>query len=349
MTERIICFEDLSNELLYEIFDYFDYYYIYETFVNLNSRFNHLIIHSSLPIKFKFSLLSKSTFQYRCKTILIPNIHRIISLHFSHHLLIEYFFTLFSLHSSYIRLEVLTFDNIKADDLISILPTLASLPRLFSLTLISIEKIRSRNIIYSSLFRLPVLKYCKLSIDILDQHSYFSLDNNKYSSIEHLVIDTKCNLNELIELLSHTPQLHRLSCRISTMNSSLSGMNVVPRNLNHIYLQLDDTSFDEFEWFISHFSHQLRVLRVFTKRDIEFLNADRWQRLITQQMPILDQFWFQYQTIVDESNDRYHQLMEKFNSTFWCHRQWFFTHQHYRSKDLNSWIRFYSTQPYRYK
>jgi hypothetical protein len=244
---------------------------------------------------------------------------------------------------------MLTFDNIKADNLISILSILTSLPRLFSLTLIGIEKIRSRNMIYSSLFRLPVLKYCKLSLDVLDQHSYSSLKNNEYSSIEHLIIDTKCNLDELIELLPYTPQLRRLSCRISTIDSSLSGMNVVPRNLNDIHLQLEDTSFDEFEWFISHFSCQIQVLRVFTKRDIEFLNADRWQRLITEQMPVLHRFLFQYQTIVDESNDRYHQLMEKFNSTFWSRRQWFFTHQHYRSKDLNFWIRFYSTQPYRYE
>jgi hypothetical protein len=231
------------------------------------------------------------------------------------------------------------------------LTTLASLPRLFFLTISSIEKIRSRDIIYRSIIRLPVLKYCKLSLDILNQHFHLALNNNEYSPIEHLIIDTKCNLNELIELLVYTPQLKRLSCKISTINSSLSSMSIIPINLNHIYLELEDTSFDEFEWFISNFSHQIQVLRISTKHDIEFLNAARWQRLITCQMPFLHKFSFQYQTIVDENfddYDRYHILMEKFNSSFWFDRQWFFTYQHYRSKDFTASIRFYSTKPYRY-
>jgi hypothetical protein len=345
-------FEDLSNELFYEIFDFFDNCYTYETFFNLNTRFNHLIIHSSLPLKLNFSLLSKATFQHQCNTILIPNIHRIISFRLSHHLLIDYFFTLFSLNSSFIRLEALTLNNINADNLISVLTTLVLLPRLFFLTITSIEKIRSRDIIYRSLIRLPVLKYCKLSLAVFNQHFNLSLNNNEYSPIEHFVIDTKCNLNELIKLLAYTPQLKRLSCKISTLNSSLSDMSIISTNLNNIYLQLEDTSFDEFQWFILNFSYQLEVLRISAKHDIEFLNADRWQRLITHQMPVLYKFSFQYQTIVNENFDdynRYHILMKKFNSSFWCDRQWFFTHQHYKSKDFTSWIRFYSTQPYRYR
>jgi hypothetical protein len=193
------------------------------------------------------------------------------------------------------------------------------------------------------------LKYCKLSLERWNQHFDLSLNNTEYSPIKHLVIDTTCNLNELIELLAYTPQLNRLSCKISTINSSFIDMSVISINLNNIYLQLEDTSFDEFEWFISNFSHQLQVLRISAKHDSEFLNADRWQRLITRQMPFLHKFYFQYQTIVGDNFDRYHILMEKFNSSFWCDRQWFFKHQHYKSKNFTSWIRFYSTQPYRYR
>jgi hypothetical protein len=230
------------------------------------------------------------------------------------------------------------------------LTTLPSLPHLLFLTLIGIEKIRSRDIVYDSIIRLPVLKYCKLSLDVLNQDFDLSLNENEYSPLEHLVIDTKCNLNELIELLAYTPELTRLSCQISTWNSSLSNISVIPRHLNNMSVHCEDSSFDEFEWFISNFSHQLQVLRISSERDSEFLNADRWERLITHQMPVLHQFSLQYQTIVDDNfadANQYHHLMEKFTSAFWCNRKWFFTHQYYKSENFISWIRFYSTQPYR--
>ena len=344
-------FEDLSNELLYDIFDYLDSCYTYETLCHLNTRFNRLITHSSLPLRLNFSLLSKATVQHRCNHILVPNVHRIVSLCLSHHLLIDYFFTSFFLDSSFIRLESFTLKNAKSDNLIRILSTLTFLPHLYSLTITSIEHIVSPNVVYSLIMLLPVLKYCKLSFDFWNRHVELSLSDGEYSPIESLTLDATCNLDELVELLNYTPQLTRLLCKVSTLNSSLSQTSVLLTNLTNLCIKLEDTSFDEFEWFTSNCSHQLRVLRISTERDIEFLNANRWQRLISARIPHLRKFHFQFQTIVYDSSYDYEQyqiLMEKFNSSFWIDRQWFFTHQSYKSKNLTSWIRFHSTQPYRY-
>ncbi|CAF3046665.1 unnamed protein product [Rotaria sp. Silwood2] len=55
-------FEDISNDLIYEIFEFLNGYDLYEAFSNLNSRFENLLIHSTLPIKIDMSLMSKSTF-----------------------------------------------------------------------------------------------------------------------------------------------------------------------------------------------------------------------------------------------------------------------------------------------
>ncbi|CAF3989158.1 unnamed protein product [Rotaria sordida] len=347
----ITCFEDLSNEMFYELFDFFDSYDIYEIFSNLNSRFNHLIIHSSLPLRLNFSCLSKTSFQHRCNTILMPNVHRIISLQFSHHLIIDDFFTSFCLDSSFIRLEILILQNIKSDNLIPILTTLALLPRLYSLTITSIEKIQSSNDVFCLIIRLPVLKYCKLSFELWNQYINLSLNNNEYSSIEHLIINTKYNLDQLNNFLIYTPNLHCLSCEISTLNSKQITMSIISMNLINLYLKLEDTSFDEFEWFIIYFSHQLKLLHLSTQRDIEFLNADRWEQLILCHMLNLRKFNFRHQIINDENiinYHRYHLLIDKFKSSFWIDRQWFFTHHHYKSKDFTSWIIFYSIQPYRW-
>ncbi|UJR29511.1 hypothetical protein I4U23_010728 [Adineta vaga] len=55
-------FEDLPNELIYEIFDYLEYYHIYESFSNLNDRFRFLLMESTLLPKINISLISKTTF-----------------------------------------------------------------------------------------------------------------------------------------------------------------------------------------------------------------------------------------------------------------------------------------------
>jgi hypothetical protein len=345
-------FEDLSNELLYEIFDYFDSCYTYETFFNLNIRFNHLIIHSSLPLQLDFSLLSKATFQHRCNTILIPNIYRINSLRLSNHLLIDQFFSLVSLNSTFIRLECFILDNVQSDNLIPILSNLALLPRLYSLTITTIEQIESPNFVYCLILRLPLLKYCNLSFGLWNQHIDLSINTNGYSPIEHLVINSKCNLIGLNELLAYTPQLNRLSCKISTLNSALTSISTVSGNLKNIYLQLEDTSFEEFVWFISSFAHQIQVLSISAERDIEFLNADRWQRFISRQMPRLHKFYFQFQSNIGvsvETFDQFHILMNNFNSSFWSDRQWYFTHHHYKYRNFTTELRFYSIQPFRYK
>lgn len=297
----------------------------------------------------KFSFLSKAALEYQCQRILLPNIHRIISIYLSHQLPIEYFSTHYLFHSSYLRLEALTLDQFKMDTFLVILPTLISLPRLFSLTLTSPDKFQSRNTVFSLLLSLPVLKYCKLSLNLSQSYSSSSfIGTNETSSLEHLILNTKCHLDEISELLSHTPQLRKFSCQFSTSYSSLSGMLIVPDKLHHLALQLEETSFDEFEWFILPFAHQLRVLQISTQHESEFLNADRWERLISKRMSLLQTFIFEHQTRETLPDDRHHQLMNKFNSSFWSNRQWFFTHQHYRTGDLQNWIRLYSTRPYRW-
>ena len=217
-------------------------------------------------------------------------------------------------------------DNAKSDDLIPILFNLALLPRLYSLSITTIEQIESPNFVYCLIIRLPILKYCKLSFGLWNRHVNLSLNSSEYSSIEHLIIDAKCSLIELNELLTYTPQLNRLSCKISTFNSSLSSISIIPKNLNNIYLQLEDTSFDEFVWFISSFSQQFQVLRISAERDMEFLNANRWERLITTHMPFLRKFYFQYKANIGvnfETYDRYHNLIKDFNSSFWSNRNGF--------------------------
>jgi hypothetical protein len=43
-------FEDLTSEIIYEIFEYFDPYHVYKSFFNINTRFQYLVINSTVRI-----------------------------------------------------------------------------------------------------------------------------------------------------------------------------------------------------------------------------------------------------------------------------------------------------------
>ncbi len=61
--ESVTLLENLPNDILYEIFEYLDYSYLFETFPCLNKRFHSLIVDSNLPINVNFSIMSKSIFE----------------------------------------------------------------------------------------------------------------------------------------------------------------------------------------------------------------------------------------------------------------------------------------------
>ncbi|CAF3036088.1 unnamed protein product [Rotaria sp. Silwood2] len=76
----ISCFENLSNELIYEIFDYFEGYKLYKAFSNLNSRFETLIKCSSYQLRMDLRFEPEAILEYCSVCIVLPNKHRIISL-----------------------------------------------------------------------------------------------------------------------------------------------------------------------------------------------------------------------------------------------------------------------------
>ena len=95
--------DDLSNENIYEIFDFLDFSHIYNAFRNLNTRFQNLLLDSNFPIKINLSNLSKLNFNRIHKEILIPYQYRRKSLSISN----------LSMHQMifFIRLYSIKFDS----------------------------------------------------------------------------------------------------------------------------------------------------------------------------------------------------------------------------------------------
>ena len=124
---------------------------------------------------------------------------------------------------------------------------------------------------------------------------------------------------------------------------------MVLNHLTHISLELNSVIFENFELLVKNLFHNLYALRISTSHDKTYLNADHWQDLILSHMPNLSIFDFQY--ILSAHSDKngtatHETLINKFNSSFWIERQWFFNIQYPCGLYQDHTI-FYSTKPYR--
>jgi hypothetical protein len=119
---------------------------------------------------------------------------------------------------------------------------------------------------------------------------------------------------------------------------------IVLKHLKYVSLKLALINFNLFEPYIKHFFRHVEVLRLTTKHDPAYLDAKRWENLITSYMPNLCIFDLFHIGFLNRST--YHDLTDQFNSSFWVEKKWFFSHQHNSIGRANAGV-FYSTQPYR--
>jgi hypothetical protein len=289
--------EDLSNELFYEIFEYLNVCQIYEAFYNLNLRFQNIFTYSSQPLKIDFCTKSESMLEHCCKQVIIPNKNRIISLRLSSISTMEKFLELIPINSSLLhRLESLILNEIKLDVVLPFLHRLRSLPRLFSLTLQIDDNLGELETAYQSVFCLPVLKYFKILSKSLDKYWHvWSPINGKYiNSIEHLIIDHACTINKLCNILSYTPRLCYLNCKsVLTSNPEIRNVSINLPNLRYLSINNHNVDFDKFETFFKGINSQIHPLRFKTSHSMHYVNANRWEQLISQHMPHLHTFYLQ--------------------------------------------------------
>ncbi|CAF2008726.1 unnamed protein product [Rotaria magnacalcarata] len=325
----ISCIENLSNEIFYEIFDFLDGCEIYQAFSNLNSRFQTLITCSTLRLKIDLSTRPDSSLEYWSKYVVVPNKDRIIALSWPFSYDHDLGYTLFNIDSSFIRLEILTLRSIRAKDLIPLLINMISLPHLFSLTINYDEDPQEISNIYQASFNLSMLKYFKLSFFAFETLFSISINVDKQlTAIKYLVIDHCCSLDELIALFSCTPQLCRLTCeQVNESHKDIVKDTLCPiLSLTRISIGRCYAKFNEIEIFLTKISSQLEELRFNSFSDVNYLDANRWERIISQYLQHLNIFEFQYNEIIE----RYSQTtidygrLNQFKSSFWIKQKWIF-------------------------
>jgi hypothetical protein len=313
--------ENLSNEIFYEIFDYLDGLDIYLAFSNLNYRFEQLLTCSS--IRYKINLYYSTT-----KELFLNNYkqikHQIYSINFQ--LPKKSMNELLTIDCSFNNLQSILIGDIQKEKLISLLIHLSDFPSLYSLDIKTTDSIEDLNHVYELIFSLPKLKSNKLNLYGNECSISIPMSNNKQiSPIEYLNIAHSYTFDELCALISYTPKLRHLNLSHSNKDDE-DVQDMLPIDLDHLEIFTNCLNFDEFEIFIEKMNSKLKILNVVSSnRDITYLDANRWQELIEQNIPQLEKFSLRYrESGYGEDYPIYDGELNQFISTFWIQRNLIF-------------------------
>ncbi len=170
-----------------------------------------------------------------------------------------------TINSSFTRLESLSIGGIELEILLPLLSRLASLPRLFSLTINRSNTYQRLNNCYALIFKLPKLKFLKLSVlKSEDFNGTIGLpmpSSQSSTVIKYLVIDHPCISQDLSNILLHTLELSHLNVTLALTIKDNFPIMFPLSNLTNLSIELPSMSFDEFEILISKIDAKLRVLR----------------------------------------------------------------------------------------
>ncbi|CAF1341437.1 unnamed protein product [Adineta ricciae] len=202
-------FEDLSNEIFYEIFEFLHSYEAFHSFYDVNQRFRNLFINSNHLITVDISSKSESILQRYVNCIIVPYAPRIKSLRLFDSFAHELFLSLSPIIKNFTQLQAITLNKLDNNYVRQIIDQLFSLSTLSSLTIRFANNVGIPPNIYIEIIHLPALKYCQISLNEckLLPCAYTSAS----SSIEHLVLNESFNLEQLDDLLSYMPKLRRLT------------------------------------------------------------------------------------------------------------------------------------------
>ena len=348
---RATCFEDLSNELYLDIFEYIEGFALYEAFSNLNTRFEIILADRSIRLKINPNWLFTNV-QDRLINLINTTRDRIISLRLTRLTLNAETLSRFTNNSSFSRLESLHLGDINSNQCIPLLISLLTLPRLFLLRFSLEDEPEEIGNVYQIILNMPMLTYSNISFDTYDSTIPLPMPvNGQCSRIEHLVMNHPCALNELINILSYTPQLRRLVCeKLDEANEFPPGRDPRPMlYLSHVVFGKCFVDFDELEAFITKTSAPLEQFHLTCSRDSSYLNADRWENIISKRLPQLRTFKFRYEETVDGDLEMtvFHGMILRFYSTFWINRKWSFK-LYVDQNDYSEDTMIYAILPYTY-
>lgn len=339
-------FESLSNDTIFDIFDYFDGTELFYTFYGLNSRFNWLLYKEYRPFRFNFRSISKRKFDAICQQHLPLIADQVITLSLFDDddtpQQIYQFYSYFSSITQFVNLRALSISNINTHE--RLLMIIRQCHHLSHLTYFRLNYgyLWGTPMLYqsivNSIWSLPKLIHydfnCTKSLMVVD-HSPRMIS----SSIKRLSLsESYAKLNRIYHLCQCTPQLKYLS--ISLSQSDEFFLSPIWKIFKHPDDDCISSILPTLISFHLRFSNKANISKIISllqnMPNLRILNIDlssnlidgyQWEQLISNYLPLLKIFRFKmYDNLNSNENieEQMNQRINSFRSSFWINEhQWF--------------------------
>lgn len=324
--------ELLPNEVLLDLFDYFDGTELLCTFYGLNFRFNIVLHERFRTCSIKFNSVSKRDFDVICGQHLPLMSNYIVDLGLSDHeetpTQIKTFISYIPSFNRLNHLKSLSLFNLRSyQTLKTIIEGCYLISNLTHLNLINCyfqETQANLQLIVNHIWSLPSLIHCKISIGIKGQ-SLFCTPTKLSSSLKHVFLEKiQMKLNQIDQLVEYTPDLQRLSISITSFLDNdykpsclttlldLSVNSVFICNASNIDVLLKNTP-------------NLRRLSIDLPSEI--VDGNRWEEIIHNYLPELKVLKLKMKLNLATGQNiqqRVDELIDSFQSSFWIYEhQWY--------------------------
>lgn len=323
MSFNMMNFESLANELILDIFEYFDGLDILRIFFGLNSRLNQLLCNHFQSYTFNLRSISRLNFDRICREYLPLIINQVVSFHLANDdetpNLPEDFLSYGFHFDQFISLKSLTLYSIHSPELLNqIIVQCRHLERLK----IKHCNIQESNGLMNDIWSLP-LKYCCFE-NFFSKGQYFSNIQVICKTMKYLVIDSFYeDLNSLYHLFHSTPALRHLSISlngcagddevINPCTSSIDSLNLVFRS-----------SINSLANFLQYLPNLSSLTITMTDA---YMNGNEWERILLDYLPNVRKLRFRMNVPLSDNREKETQiddLLKTFQTDFWIkEHQWF--------------------------
>ncbi len=324
--------ELLPNEVLLDLFDYFDDIDLFRTFYGLNARFNCLLYDQCREYRLNFKSVPRQIFDMICQQYLPFIIDRVTALSLSEGKeapeQISHFCSYVPSFSQLIQLRSITIFNIRSCEImLEIIQKCHNLCNLTHLKFHSCYALYSQaalQLIIDNVWSLPKLAHCDLSIYSLGWPDHFCTPTKISTSLEYVSLSQYVfTWHQLNELFYQTPHLTRLA---TCIDSYARVDHFAPHCLPAlIALNIDIFSAVNNLSLISFFQNtpNLRHLNISLRRNL--IDGQQWEQIIQNYLPKLKILHLQMQNEHwDYDRVKISELLNSFRSPFWIdEHQWF--------------------------
>ncbi|CAF1402001.1 unnamed protein product, partial [Adineta ricciae] len=319
--------EQLPNELLFELFEYFHLVDLFRAFYRLNLRFNRLLFDYNQQYHLDLRSISKHDTEIVCKDYLPLVNQRIISIRLSDDvetpISSEIFFASTFTFDQYVRLQSLSLYHIcSLSRTYEILSQCQHMSRLRHLSFIKCnfwQDDKDFQYFINTIWTLPKLTHCTLDYTI-PGHRLLTQISSVSQSIECISMkDIHCNFRALSHLFEHTPKLRRLQTTIfcgcsdeqihTTNPSSIVALNIVQKSSLNSMINL--------------FQKMTNLRYLTLETNYIYLNGLEWKKILTEHLPTIRKFRLRMFFELSSLRSREEQvdmLLNSFRIPFWIRK-----------------------------